>query len=245
MDIEDITYPRRRLSRALLRKIIALAFFTICDFNIQGRENFPAAGPLLIVANHFSFLDPVAVARVVPWPMEFLGGAQVPNAPAGIAWLRNLWGYYPVYRGTGSRFALRAAETILHQNGIIGIFPEGSSAIDLLRPARPGASFIASRTQSRILPIGLDGFTQVFPSLRRGKRARVTVRIGQPLGPYPVRHQKGRKRREKLESISHKIMEGIAALLPPERRGLYSDDPAIRAAVREAAVYPWDTHPET
>jgi len=91
--------------------------------------------------------------------------------------------------------------------------------------------------------MGYDGLTEVFARLRRGKRARVTLRIGQPFGPFQA-EGKGRQRRQLLDEIGHEIMRRIAGLLPPERRGHYSDDPAVRAAAQGTEIYPWDTAPE-
>jgi 1-acyl-sn-glycerol-3-phosphate acyltransferase len=236
-------YPRRRLVRAVLQRLSRVAFAVLTDLQIIGQENFPEKGPLLVVANHFSFIDPVATVRVAPWPLEFVGGFQMPNAPASVTWIPKVWGYYPVFRGTGSRYALRAAEAVLAQGGVLGIFPEAGSWATVLRPPRPGAAFLAVRTGARILPMGFDGLPDVFPRLRRGRRARVTVRIGKLFGPFRATGR-GRPRRQQLEEIGHEIMRRVAELIPPERRGHYSDDPAIRAAAQGTEVYPWADAPE-
>jgi 1-acyl-sn-glycerol-3-phosphate acyltransferase len=236
-------YPRRRLVRAVLQRLSRVAFAALTDLQIIGQENFPEAGPLLVVANHFSFIDPVATVRVAPWPLEFVGGFQMPNAPASVTWIPKVWGYYPVFRGTGSRYALRAAEAVLAQGGVLGIFPEAGSWATVLRPPRPGAAFLAVRTGARILPMGFDGLPNVFPRLRRGRRARVTVRIGKLFGPFRATGR-GRPRRQQLEEIGHEIMRRVAELIPPERRGHYSNDPAIRAAAQGTEVYPWADAPE-
>ncbi|MBN1877008.1 MAG: 1-acyl-sn-glycerol-3-phosphate acyltransferase, partial [Anaerolineae bacterium] len=123
-EIEEITYPRRRVIRVLLRRVAEAVFFALTDFHLVGKENFPQEGPLLVVGNHFSFIDPVAVIRVVPWPVEFVGGFRMPNAPPIVTWIPKVWGYYPVFRGTGARGALGAAEIVLKRGGILGIFPE-------------------------------------------------------------------------------------------------------------------------
>ncbi len=238
-----IRYPRRRLIRALLHHLSKLAFAALTDIRIIGQENMPQKGPLLTVANHFSFIDPVAMVRVAPWPVEFVGGFRMPNAPAWVTWIPKLWGYYPVYRGTASRDALLAAEAVLAQGGVLGIFPEAGNWATVLRPARPGAAFLAVRTGAPILPMGFDGLLDVFPRLRQWRRARVTVRIGKPFGPFRATGR-GRQRRRQLEEIGHEIMRHIAELISPERRGHYSDNPAIRAAAQGTEIYPWDEAPD-
>jgi 1-acyl-sn-glycerol-3-phosphate acyltransferase len=236
-------YPRRRLIRSLLRQLSHVAFAVLTDLQIIGQENLPEGGPMLVVANHFSYIDPVAMVRATPWPLEFVGGFQMPNAPASVTWIPKLWGYYPVFRGTGSRYALRAAEAVLAQGGVLGIFPEAGSWATVLRPPRPGAAFLAVRTGARILPMGFDGLPDVFPRLRKGRRARVTVRIGKPFGPFHTTGR-GRVRRQQLDEIGHEIMRHTAELIPPEWRGHYSEDPAIRAAAQGTEIYPWADAPE-
>ena len=237
------TYPRRRVVRRVLQWSTHKLLGLLSNLRILNRHHFPDHGPLLVIANHFSFIDPVAVISAVPWPIEFVGGFRVPNAPASVGWLRNLWGYYPVYRGTGSQIAFRAAQAILKQKGVLGIFPEGSSAYDVLREPRLGAAFMAARSGARILPIGLDGFTEVFPSLIRGSRATVTVNVGEPFGPFSTTGR-GRARRQQLEEIGHLMMRKIAELIPPERRGYYSADPERVEAAKALDTYPWDEEPE-
>jgi 1-acyl-sn-glycerol-3-phosphate acyltransferase len=236
-------YPRRRLIRLLLRGLTHLAFAALADLQILGQQNIPRGGPLLVVANHFSYIDPVAMVRAMPWPMEFVGGFQMPFAPASVTWIPKVWGYHPVHRGSVSRDALRAAESVLAQDGVLGIFPEAGSWATVLRPPRPGAAFLATRTGAHILPMGIDGLINVFPRLREGQRARATVRIGKTFGPFRATGQ-GRARRQQLEAVGHDIMRRIAGLIPSERRGYYSDDPAIRAAARGTEVYPWARTPE-
>ena len=158
------------------------------DFHVEGRENLPASGPLMVVANHFNFLDPLAIIHTLPYPLEFIGGRQAPNAPrcrsAGSA---TCWGILPVSRGGSSRDALLTRAALpATSKGVLGIFPEGGSWAAVLRPPRPGAALLAARTGAPILPVGLDGLVDVFPALRRGNRARVTVTYRQAVWPFPT-----------------------------------------------------------
>ncbi|MCA9923879.1 MAG: 1-acyl-sn-glycerol-3-phosphate acyltransferase [Anaerolineales bacterium] len=220
----------RRLARFLLG--------TLSRLEVIGQENVPKSGPLIVVANHFNHADVAAAIVAIDRPMEFLGGNQLVFAPPLLKWLPSAWGYYRVRRGAVSRDAMHAATAVLAQNGFLMIFPEGGAWADVLRPARPGTAFIADRTDARLLPIGLDGIPNIFSALRNRQRAKITIRIGKPFGPLKA-EGRGRARREMLNAMGDTIMQHIAELLPPERRGVYSDDPALRAEAEKVADYPF------
>ncbi len=243
IDIEKYPYPRRRVLRGILKNLVNMLFFTTSDFKIIGKENFPKEGPLLVVGNHFSFLDPLAVIQSTPWRLDFLGGTQAPNSPQTVNWLRHVYGIVPVFRGSVSRETFIASESILAQKGVLGIFPEGGSWASVLRPPRPGVAFLAARTGARILPIGLEGFENYMQGLRTGKRPKVVVRVGKPFGPFNI-DVRTREDRVKLDEIGDEIMRHISELLPPEKRGFYSDDPIIRAQAKGTEIYPWENMQE-
>ncbi|KAA3646470.1 MAG: 1-acyl-sn-glycerol-3-phosphate acyltransferase [Chloroflexi bacterium] len=234
---------RRSPIRSFMQWSAKAGFALLSRLKISGQENFPDTGPLIIVSNHFSFVDPAAIARVTPWPVEFIGGANFPHAPAILHFLPKLWGYYPVHRGTGSKEALLLASDLLKGGGVLGIAPEGGNWANVLRPPRPGAAFLASETGAKLLPIGLENMERIFPSLRKGVRARVHINVGKPFGPFKATG-KGRERRKQLDEIGHEIMRNIAPLIPAAQRGHYSDDPTIRAAAKGTEVWPWDVAKE-
>jgi 1-acyl-sn-glycerol-3-phosphate acyltransferase len=238
-----IKYPRRRFIRGFMRSLINIVIGVMSDFSLEGKENMPARGPMLVVANHFHFLDPVVLIRATRWPLEFVGGAQIPNAPVALRWTTNMWGVIPTYRGTGSRMTLKASQSILAQNGVLAIFPEGGSWAHVLRPARPGTAFLATQMNTQILPIGIDGVLDFFSRLSSGKRPHIHLRVGKPFGPF-VNVEPGRPSRDELNDIGDSIMQHIAGLIPPERRGYYSNDPAIREAAKGTEAYPWQDQPE-
>ena len=237
-------YPNKKGIRAVLRILIRLAFGLITRLEIIGEENIPQEGPLILVGNHFSFIDPVLMIRIVKRPIEFIGGITTPNAPVIVRFIPKMWGILPVYRGSLSRETLATATKWINQGGALGIFPEGGSWAQVLRPPRWGASFLAASTGAVIVPVGIDGLTEVFPMLRRGKLAKVTARIGKPFGPFEGTPRDARDR-EKLDVFGHLIMKKIAELLPEDQRGFYSDDPSIREAAKGTEIYPWDDVVET
>lgn len=229
--------------RWLLRLAIRLIFPVFADTEVIGRKNLSKDGPLLVVGNHFSFLDAVLLIKVTDWYFEFIGGVKRPNAPWIVNGLPDAWGILPAYRGSVARGTLLASQQVLQQGGVMVIFPEGGSWADVLRPPRPGAAFVATTCNAPIVPIGLDGLTEVFPKFRKGQRAKVTIRIGKPFGPIFV-SERGESDRQKLDALGDQIMHKIAELIPPERRGIYSDDPALVSAAQEVAAFPWDGNPE-
>lgn len=239
----QIQYPRRQLGRRILKGMDAMAFSLLArEFRIVGQENLPSdgRGPYIIVANHFNFADPAAIIHAFPWQIEFLAGTVRPTAPnALINQLPNLWGVYEVKRGTGSRYALQAAQAVLDQKGLMCVFPEGGAWAQVLRPSRPGAAMIAALSGAPILPVSIDGMVDLFPQFGIGKRrATVTVTVGEPIGPFKV-SGKGKDRRRQLDDIGHEMMRHIAQLLPPDRRGIYSDDPKLVAEAEKVSIYPY------
>jgi len=245
MDLPEtpLRYPRRQTIRGTLRGLIRAAFALMADVEIEGRENLPQNGPLIVVGNHFSFIDPVAMIHATPWPLEFLAGVRMPNAPPAARIFPRLWGVFPVHRGAVSRAALRSAEAILRQGGVLGIFPEAGNWASVLRPARPGTAYLATKTGAPVVPMAFTGLNDIFPALRQGRRAQVLIRIGQLFGPFQV-EGRGQRRREQLDRIGHEIMRQIAQLLPDRLRGHYAEDPAIRAAAQGTEVYPWADSPD-
>lgn len=233
----SIKYPRRQFIRRVIQEVLKVAFWLLTDLEVIGEENIPEEGPIIITGNHFSFADSVAMLHLAPPTIELFSGRNAAFTPWWAKLLPRLWGVLYVYRGTGSRQAIRDAEHVLNKNGFFGIFPEGGAWAEMLRPARPGAAYLAVRTGAKILPVAFTGFRDIFP-LRLRNKAKVTIRIGKPYGPLETTG-KGRKKREELDLLGEKIMKKIAEILPDKYRGKYSSDPEVRHKAEEVSDYPW------
>jgi len=236
--VYSFKYPRRQFARALLRGGIAFAFSVLMNLKIEGGENLPKNGPYIVIGNHFHFLDPLALIRVIPAPMEFIGGLTTPNAPWWTEIFRRFWGVLTIRRGASSREGLIGAMGTLEQNGIIAIFPEGGSWASVLRPPRPGTALLAMRTNAPIVPVGINGLLDVFPTLSRNKRANVVFRIGKPFHLLPS--DPNLPMRSQMEDAGHQMMRKIQELISPERHGYYSSNEAIREAAKGSEIYPWE-----
>jgi 1-acyl-sn-glycerol-3-phosphate acyltransferase len=234
-----VKYPRRRIIRWVLRFLTGTLVRILGRYKVEGLENIPKSGPVIIAANHFHFVDPPLLLASSPRQIEFVAGAVRPNAPGWTNIFPNLWGFIPAFRGGYSRSTLSGAREVLDQGGVLGIFPEGGSWAKFLRPARPGTAYIATLSGAPIVPVSIVG----GPELLGKGRAKVRVVFHPPMEP-PIITTKGPLRRAAIDAYGEKLMEIIASELPDERKGRYSSDPAIRAEALKMSDFPWDEQDE-
>lgn len=195
-----------------LLKPFGVALARLC-FRLEGRgrEHVPRVGPVLLVANHTSVLDPPLVAAATPRPVAFLAKAElfaVPLFGRLIRWLNS----HPLRREGADAGALRAALRLLRQGAALLVFPEGTRARveGELRPARPGAGMLAVLSGAPVVPVYIQGTGRAWPRGRRWPRpARVTVTFGPALA-FGVRP--GVPKKALYEAASREMMAAIARL---------------------------------
>ena len=219
--LKKYPWPRRRFVRNILSAGIDIIASILVDWQVSGTENIPENGPLLIVGNHFSFLDTVAPIHITDWPLEFIGDFEMPNAPPVMRSFPRLWETLKIEQGTPNFEALKASEAVLAQDGVLVIFPEGHVHDGPLNEALPGAAYMALRTGVPILPIGTisDNNWKLFKTITEEKRRlKIFTRIGEVFGPIETDQDK-RPSREEIRQAGKLIMTKIAGLLPEEIRG--------------------------
>ncbi|MCR1783242.1 1-acyl-sn-glycerol-3-phosphate acyltransferase [Nocardioides carbamazepini] len=199
---------------------------------IEGIENVPPSGPVLLASNHLSFADSVVIPIVAPRKVVFLAKAEYFTG-SGIrgrlcrAWFEGL-GMVPVDR-TDTRAALNSLDValdVLGRGDAFGIYPEGTRSRDgRLYRGRTGVAQLALTAGVPVVPVGLLGTAELQPpDATWPRRAKVTVRFGEPIdftgrfdGLAP-----GRARREATDEI----MAAIHALTGQELAGAYNERPA-------------------
>lgn len=219
-----------------VRFIFTLVQRSLCRLEVVGRENIPASGPYLVVVNHMSTADIALVFigfPVLPWRF-FAGEKWADHWLWGrlMAWL----GVIFINRGEVDRRALREALAALRDGAIFGLAPEGTrSKVGAMQPGKDGAAFLAAQSRVPILPVGISNSDVLFASARRFRRARITLRIGEPFSLPELDH---RARGRDLSAFTCLIMTHIAALVEPRHRGVYGDSPALAALLAGEDVWP-------
>jgi 1-acyl-sn-glycerol-3-phosphate acyltransferase len=203
---------------AVLKKLVCWLFLLLVRVRVTGQENFPPSGPYILATNHLSVFDLPLLMMICPHTVRAFAASKHRRNPfyflvlsaAGSIWVR---------RGEIDREALRGAFEVLKRGEVLGIAPEGTRArrVYALQPGKTGAAYIATRADVPIVPVGLTGTEKVKENLPRLRRTDVTVTIGEPFR-LP---ESGRVRGPKLDEYTDIIMRRIAALLPPEYRGVY------------------------
>ncbi|MBV9230703.1 MAG: 1-acyl-sn-glycerol-3-phosphate acyltransferase [Chloroflexi bacterium] len=201
----------------ILRVLAWVLVRMVCSYRVSGRVRVPTSGAVLIVANHLSWFDPFLLGVVLPRRVWFFTKVEAFKWPI-IGWAIRCTGQIPVQRGGSDRVALEKAMAYLREGKALIVFPEGTvERQEQMIAAHTGAAMLALRSGATVLPIAHTGTRRVLRG--RGWRPRVTVEIGEP---YVPSLPEGTARKAGLQIITDEIMGQIAAMLPPEQRGVYN-----------------------
>jgi len=211
----------QRAGRLLILLLARIISFLLTRRRVNGIENIPKEGPLLIVVNHLTSYDQYLLITYINRKVIFMAKKELFHSPL-IRELAQALGAFPVDRGGTDRKALTQAHRVLNHNLALVMFPEGTRSRNAkLQRALPGSALIALHNNVPILPIGMAGLEVA----NRGiwwcalHRPRVTVNIGRPFYLPPVADKLTKAR---LSELADYIMEHIAELLPSEYQGHYA-----------------------
>jgi 1-acyl-sn-glycerol-3-phosphate acyltransferase len=211
-----------KFMRSVMHRLSRLALLALTRTTVTGLENIPANGPLLILANHNSTIDPMLLLAFLPSTTEFVGPGDFKLLfPANV--IIEWYGLVPVKRSVQlERSSLKLMTDILKSGRMLGLFPQGGTWEKPITDAKAGAAYLSASTGSPILPVGLGGTYQVWNKIARLQRPHMTVNIGKVMLPVQLSGNKP-KRSEELETATQEIMRRIYDLCPPEDRQWYDD----------------------
>lgn len=175
---------------------------------VRGLDVVPAGGPVLVVSNHDSWLDPLALIETMMWkdrPLRFLAKDTLWKSRF-LAAILDRAGQIPIRRGAGDDGALSAAVTALEHGEAVAIFPEGTISRGQELRARRGVSrLIRACPGVPVILAAVEGGNMVkkFP-----RRPRVIVEFFLPLGGQP-------RPEESLQELADRLIAEIREKVPP------------------------------
>ena len=186
---------------------------------VEGRENMPKTGAVLIASNHQSYTDPAVLIYSVDRPMWWMAKRSLfKNLFFG--WFLRQVHCFGVEREGQDLAALAQATELLDRGRALLIFPEGTRYPGALGKGHDGIAYVALRTGVPIVPVAITGTDTISHVLMTPFHFRkLTAVIGKPY-TLPTNQ---RINRALLQEMTERVMISIAELLPPEYRGVYGE----------------------
>jgi len=214
--------------RNFIRWLIRLIFNLIARVEVTGYENLPKEGSFVITTNHRGILDvPIAFYALDRWDMFVMIGEKWEKVNL-FRWIGKYFNFIFIDRFNPDIKTLRKVISLMEKNNILIIAPEGTrSRTGSLIEAKPGASYLATKLNRPIVPVGITGTADktIVANLKRLRRSQIKVIAGPvfTLPPLPREH-----RDETLKQYTDEIMCHIAALLPEKYWGVYANHPRLK-----------------
>jgi 1-acyl-sn-glycerol-3-phosphate acyltransferase len=214
--------------RNFIRWLIRLIFNLIARVEVRGYENLPEEGSFVIATNHLGIVDvPIAFYALDRWDMFVMIGEKWEKVNL-FRWVGKYFNFVFIDRFNPDIKTLRKVISLMEENNILVIAPEGTrSRTGSLIEAKPGASYLATKLNRPIVPVGITGTEDqaLLVNLKKLHRSHIIVTAGQPfsLPPLPKKN-----RDEALKQYTDEIMCQIGALLPENYRGVYANHPRLK-----------------
>jgi 1-acyl-sn-glycerol-3-phosphate acyltransferase len=213
-----------KIKNPLLKDIIRFLMRMIFRISIEGRENVPPQGGIIVATNHLSRWD-IPLLLLIPGRKDLtaLVTDKYLEYPF-IRWFIEAAGGIWIDRTRADFTAFRKAIEALEAGQSLGIAPEGTrSDKDGLLEGKPGTVLLAVKAQVPVVPVALTGTEVVARNWWR--RPRLIMRFGKPFVLPPLTRE---NRDAGLQTSTDEMMCRIAALLPEEYRGFYRHHPRLK-----------------
>ena len=219
--------------RNFIRWLIRVIFNLFARVEVRGYENLPKEGSFVITTNHLGIVDvPIAFYALDRWDMFVMIGEKWQNVGL-FRWVGKYFNFVFIDRFNPDIKTLRRVISLMQENNILVIAPEGTrSRTGSLIEAKPGASYLATKLNRPIVPVGIIGTEDqaLLSNLKKLRRSHIIVTAG-PVFTLPALPRKNRD--EALKQYTDDIMCHIAALLPEKYRGVYANHPKLKALLQK------------
>jgi 1-acyl-sn-glycerol-3-phosphate acyltransferase len=215
---DNTTFPWRV---RFLRNLAWLGLRLMTRLEIRSVQPIPRRGAALLVMNHLHWLDAVIGIAVVERPGVMFTAEKWERRPMVGHVIR--WSQRAIFvnRGTADRKAVTEALEVLKRGDMLAVAPEGTrSKTGGLLQGHEGAAYLASRTGAIIIPVAAYGQEHAERCWARLRRPHIVVNMGES---FQLEGTPNKAKSQQLEVYTEEIMVRLAALLPPEYRGVYRD----------------------
>lgn len=215
-------------TKNVLRSIIRFLINLIADVELIDVEKLPREGSYAFATNHLGILDAFLAYYILERWDFFIPVAEKWEKSFFLRWLGKHLNFIFIDRFNPDIHAIRTILKRMEKGEVLIIAPEGTrSRTEKMAEGKPGVSYMASKAQFPVLPIGLIGTEDriFFGNLKRFKRTKIQVRFGDifTLPPLPRKN-----RDEALREYTDEIMCRIAVLIPEKNRGVYAEHPRLK-----------------
>ena len=186
------------------------AFRSLFGMRVKGADHLITEGPVLVAANHQSYLDPPLIGNLYRDEMVYL--ARKTLFKGFTRWLYGQWNAIPVDQEKPDMASLKAIIRKLKEGHRVLVFPEGSRTLDgALGEAAPGIGLVAVKSGAPIQPVRISGARDALPrGSARIRFARITLTVGPPIILSP--DERAAKSKDDYVRIAKRIMDAIATL---------------------------------
>lgn len=193
------------IQREFVRYFLIGLYKIVYRVQVKGKENVPKEGAFILCGNHVDFiLVPVIVLFTPRKDINFIAKSELFNNKM-LAWLGYLFDVIPVKRGKQDVDSMKKSLKTLSSGHVLGLFPEGTrNGLQKKVKVKNGASFMALKTGSEIVPVGIK-------VKKQGLFSKVILNYGKPLD-YSEKKSK-MPEKEVLEETTTEMMDVIVKLI--------------------------------
>lgn len=192
---------------SIVRFICNVVIHVLFKIRLEGIDDFPRDGAVIVYSNHKSMWDPVIIGCLLKRPIFFMAKEEL-FRNAVMRFVMGKLHAFPVKRGTPDRKAIKRALEVLNDKQVLGIFPEGTRSKDgRLQEPEPGVALLAAKSKDvALVPMAINGSYKWF--------SHIDVIFGKPI-KFDVYHQKGeRLNSQELKEISIALFTEVSKLMP-------------------------------
>ena len=192
---------------AFLKKLVQGFIRFLFRIDVEGEENIPSEGAVLVCPNHLSNWDPIILGVVFDRQIRFMAKASLFKIPLLNVLIKTL-GAFPVTRGSADPSSIKMAIKLLTDGDAVGMFPQGTRCMgkELAETeVKSGVGMVAHRSKADVLPVLIQTKKNRILPFRK-----VYIKIGNGIDNFDLNIKNGT--RDEYTNASQYIFDRIIGL---------------------------------